>query len=452
MKTFNKFLFNFIFLILLPAFVFSQPASTENSREWSLTDCVNYGMSHSLSLKIDQNSGEKEKLNYKQSKWQLAPSINGGGNGYMNFRRSTDQNNQISSGNSYSLGYGLSASLVLFDGLSRLNQISAMKYNLLAFNEIVEQNENTLYLDIVKLFAQTIFYKQQVNVAEEQLQLSKKEQEKIEAKVSLGLLGNSAIDEIKATVSSNQYQLGRQLNSFNLSLLNLKQLINLPDTTEFEIKGTEFELTIPSEKGYTNEIVYQQACESLPDLKEKEYRLNYYKKVLSTNYGQILPSLSINGSYSSSFYSTDTLANGLTTPFNSQFNNYLSPSVSINLSVPIFNKRSTDFQLKRSRIDIENAVLGLEEQKKEIYNEIQNAIQLFNSSYLEYVNATDNLKFVEKSFDIYREKYSMGLINSTDFITAQNQLLQSKTNVLSAKYNWILQEKVIRLYSGYKEF
>jgi len=409
-------------------------------------------MSHSLNLKIDQNSGEKEKLNYQQSKWQLAPSINGGGNGYMNFRRSTDQNNQISSGNAYSLNYGLSASLVLFDGLSSFNRISAMKFNSLAFNKITEQQENTLYLDIVKLFAQTIFLKQQVTIANEQLQLAKKELEKIETKVSLGLLGNSSIDEIKATVSGNLLALSKQENSFKLSLLNLMQLINLPDTTNFELTGSEFELTIPSEKEYTNEKVYKQACENLPDLKEKEYRLEYYKKILSANQGQKLPSITIDGSYGSSFYSTDTLSNGLKTPLNNQFNKYLNPSVRLNLNVPIFNKRSADFQVRKSKIDIENSLFELEQQKKEVYNEIQNAIQLFNSNYLEYVNATDNLKFVEKSFEIYREKYSMGLINSTDFITAQNQLLQSKTNVLASKYNWIIQEKIIRLYSGFKEF
>lgn len=451
MKTFKIIVCNFTltaFLLLL----INQAVFSQNKKEWSLADCINWGMSHSLSLKIEQNGGEKEKLNYQQSKWQLAPSINGGGNGNMNFRRSTNQNNQISSGNAYSLNYGLSASLVLFDGLSSFNRISAMKFNSLAFNKIIEQQENTLYLDIVKLFAQTIFFKQQVAIADEQLQLAKKEQEKIETKVSLGLLANSSIDEIKATVSGNQFALSKQENSFKLSLLNLMQLINLPDTSEFVLGGMEFELTVPSEKDYSKEMVYKQACENLPDLKEKEYRLEYYRKILNVNRGQILPSLSIDGNYSSGFYSTDTLTNGLKTSFNNQFNKYLNPSVSINFSVPIFNKRSTDFQIKRSKIDIENAVLGLEQQKKEVYNEIQNAIQLFNSSYLEYINAADNLNFVEKSFEIYKEKYSMGLINSTDFITAQNQLLQSKTNVLSAKYNWILQEKIIRLYSGYKEY
>jgi outer membrane protein len=451
MKTFKLFTFKFSITAILFLLLFST-AFSKDEKEWNLADCINYGMSHNLGLKINQNSGEKQDLDYKQSKWQLAPSINAGGNGNLNLRRSTDQNNQISSGNAYSMNYGVTASLNLFSGLSRINRISAMKFNSLAYSETTKQQENILYLDIVKLFSQTIFDKQQVSIAEEQLQLSLKEQEKIDSKVSLGLLGNSSLDEIKATVSGNQYTLGKQINSFNLSLLNLMQMINLPDTSEFNLSGLEFELVVPSEKKFTVEEVYSLACENLPDLKEKKYRLIYYKKVLNAYQGQKLPSLSVEGNYYSQFYSTDTLSNGTKTPITSQFNNYLNPSVGLSLNIPIFNKRTTEFQVRKSKIDIENAVLELEQQKKEIYNEIQNAIQLFNSCYLEYVNASDNLKYVEKSFEIYKEKYSLGLLNSTDFITAQNQLLQSKTNVLSAKYNWILQEKIIRLYSGYKEF
>ncbi|HNW51055.1 MAG TPA: TolC family protein [Prolixibacteraceae bacterium] len=451
MNTFKIHTIKVLISVILSSFLFLS-AYSEEGKKWSLSDCVEYGLNHSLSLKISENNSEKEKMNYRQTQWQLAPSLNGGAYGNMNFNRSTDQNNQISSGNTYYLNYGLSASLDIFKGLSRINQISAMKFNSLAFSQEVEQQKNLLYLNIVKHFSESVYYKQQVAIAEEQLQLSMKEQERIESKVELGLLENSAEEEIKATVSGNRYSLEKQRNSYRSSLLSLTQLIELPDTTGFDLSATEFNLLVPSEKDYTSGKVYQQACDNLPNLKEKEYRLRYYKKLRSAYEGQILPSISLSGNYDSYFYSTDTLSNGKTTPLQTQYNNYLNPSIGVSVNIPIFNKRSTDFQIRKSKIDIDNAILDLEQQKKEIFNEIQNAIQLFNASYYEYVNASDNLKFVEKSFGIYREKYSLGLINSTDFITAQNQLLQSKNNVLEAKFNWIYQEKLIRLYCGYKEF
>lgn len=451
MRTFNYILFIFI-ITLFPVFVYGQQAVDGNNRGWSLSDCVSYGMEHSLTLQIGLNDSEKEKLSYRQSKWQLAPSISGWSNGNLNLRRSTDQNNQISSGSSYSISYGLNASLTLFDGFSRINQISAMKFNSLAYRTIAEQQKNLLYLEIVKGYALSVYNRQQVKITEEQLELVKKQKEKIESKVAVGLMGAASIDEVNATLSANQWKVDKQKNSFSTSQLSLTQLIDLPDTTKFELNGMDFDMIVPTPMGYTTEKVYEQACNHLPDLKEKEFRLQYYKKELRVSQGSLLPSLSLSGDYYSQFYSTDSLANGNTTPLAEQYDNYLNPSLTLSLTIPIFKKRSNEFEIKKSRIDIENAILELEIQKKEIYKEIQSALQLLNDCYLEYLSAVDNLNYVEKSFNINSEKYTLGLINSTDFITAQNQLLEARTNMLAAKYTWIVQDKTIRLYSGIREF
>lgn len=451
MKT-NKIDFLRIAITIIFISLFSLSSFSQEEDKWNLSDCVQWGIDHSLSLQLNQNNLKKESISLDQSKWQLAPSVNGWGNGGMDFRRATDQNNQISSGSSYTISYGLSASLTLFNGFTALNQISAMKFNLLAWNKKIEQEENLLYLNILEAFAKTLMYKEQIEIASEQLQLSLKEKEKIDEKVKLGLLSNSSLDEINATVSGNRLAIEKQTNNYKLSLLSLSQLIELPDTVKFELSGDEFNLFVPAEKNYTQEAIYNEACQNLPYLREKEYQLEYYKKTLSIKRGQALPNLSISGGYSSAFYSTDTLSNGNATPANEQFKNYLNPSLSVKLNIPIFNQRSNEFQIKKSKIDIENAIINLEQGKKDIYKEIQSAIQLLNSYYLDYISASDHLVFVKKSYDIYSEKYSMGLINSTDFITAQNQLTESKTNVLVAKYNWILQDKIIKLYRGQKEF
>jgi outer membrane protein len=405
-------------------------------------------MEHNLALKIELNNNEKQNLSYQQTKWQFAPSVNGGGNGSMNFNRSTDQNNQISSGTSYSANYGISASLTLFDGFSRLNQISAMKYNALAYGKKVEQQENLLYLDILNQFTKTIYYNQMVNYANEQLQLTLKEKEKIESKVELGLLSKSSVDEINATISGNRMLKEKQYNNYKLSLLSLAQMLELNDTIEFQPSGAEIDMVLPSKMDYTTMAVYEKACANLPELKMKELQLKYNKKALRVQQGQVLPSLSLNGGYYSGYYSSDTLLSGVKTPFPDQFSKYLNPSVGLSLSVPIFNRLNNTFQIKRSKIDLENAVLELEQQKKTILNQIQNTIQQLNASYLEYENAVDNLRFVDKSFEIFREKYALGLINSTDFMIVQNQLMEAKNNVLQAKYSWIIQEKTIQLYQG----
>ena len=67
---------------------------------------------------------------------------------------------------------------------------------------------------------------------------------------------------------------------------------------------------------------------------------------------------------------------------------------------------------------------------------------------LEYESASDHLHFVEKSFETYREKFRLGLISTTDFMTAQNQLAVAKSDQTLAKYSWIVQRETIKLYEG----
>ena len=160
------------------------------------------------------------------------------------------------------------------------------------------------------------------------------------------------------------------------------------------------------------------------------------------------PSLNLNGSYSSNFFSTDTLPNGTQTPIQNQFENYLNPSLGLSLSIPILNGRYRNYQVKKSRIDLENAVYHLEKQKKQIRKEIEEAILTLEALQLEYMNAVDNLVYAEKSFDTYREKYRLGLITTTDFMSAQNQLAQAKSDRVRAQYSWIVQDRTLKIYKG----
>ena len=426
-------------------------SSAQDTIRWNLNECVAHAMNENINLKIQQNQEKKAMYTRQQSQWELAPSLNGSGSSSLNFRRSTNQNNEISSGTSYNISYGVGSSVNLFSGLSKINTIKANKYNELACKEGTKYYANELYIQIIDLFSSVLYYKSMWLVALERLEISKKEKERIEALINAGQMESVALYEINATVSGNLLEADRLKNSINLELLKLAQLIELPDDVYFDIISDEFEILEPQQKTYSLTSVYSMACTMLPQIKKKEYELDYTRKILRINQGHMAPSLNLNGGYGSGFYSTDTLSNGQRSSISNQFSKYLNPSLSLSLGIPIFDNLNRNFQVKKSKLDLENSMYNLENEKKIIRREIQEGIQRLEAYFLEYQNASDNLKYVLKSFETYREKFHLGLINTTDFITAQNQLSQAKVNVASAKYNWIVQEKLIELYMGNKE-
>jgi len=415
---------------------------------WTLERCIEHALQQNIDLKIQQNLNEKAAYNRQQSQWELLPSVNGWGSSSFDFRRSTNQNNQITSGTTYNMSYGISASMNLFSGFTAMNSIAASRFNELAVRESSKMAENTLITSVTELFSQVLFQKNLVDIAREQLEISQYEARRIAATIAAGQLEPVAQHEIDASVSGNQLQLKRAESELQLLKLKLAQLIELPENTNFNLESESFETAQPAT--YPSEIseVYLKASTHYPSILEREYQLDYYRKALHIAKGNMAPNLSLNGSYGSNFFSTDTLANGKQTPARQQFNNYLNPSVGLSLSIPIFNGRSRNFQVKRSRIDFENAAFTLESEKKKIRREIEEALLRLENLKLEYESASDHLHFVEKSFETYREKFRLGLISTTDFMTAQNQLAVAKSDQTLAKYSWIVQRETIKLYEG----
>ena len=258
------------FFIVVTSVLISVLATAQDTVVFTLDDCVSRAMAENIDLKIQKNQERKAMLDRQKSQWQLAPSIGGWGSGSLDLRRSTNQNNEISSGTTYNIGYGLSSSLTLFSGLTQINTIAALKYNELVYNESTQYSANQLYLQIIQQFTTAIYQKAMVSVLDEKLEVSQKERDRIKAYIEEGRMEPVALYEIEATVSGNELDRNRMENSYKLALIQLSQLIEWPDFKTFEIAPDEFENSNPEEKPYSYESVYTMACANLPQILQKE--------------------------------------------------------------------------------------------------------------------------------------------------------------------------------------
>jgi outer membrane protein len=296
------------------------------------------------------------------------------------------------------------------------------------------------------MYSKVLYQKSLLEIAREQLTISMHESERIAATIETGQLESVAQYEIDAAVSNNRLELSRAENEYRLLKLRLAQTIEHPDVEQFEISDAGFESTTPSNNQYRIDSLYQVTSLIYPAVQQRELEMAYYRKILQVSKGTYAPTLSLNGGYTSGYYSTDTLASGKTKSFSTQFDNYRNPYLGMSLNIPLFTGRQRDFQTKKSRIDVENALFALDNQKKLLRRELEEAVFQLEAFYLEFTAASQNLEFVEKSFETYREKYRLGLINTTDFMTAQNQYAQAQANVIRARYSWQVQQRTLNIY------
>lgn len=433
-------------LILIFAVAATLNVSAQATEAWTLDQCIAHAREKNLNLKINRNNYKKAVYDHKQSGWAMGPQVSGFANANMDFQRSANQNYQIETGTTYNMNYGIGASLNLFAGFTAHNTMAAKRFYKMAVGEDTKLSEYLLEMQVTEMYSKVLYQKSLLEIAREQLTISMHESERIAATIETGQLESVAQYEIDAAVSNNRLELSRAENEYRLLKLRLAQTIEHPDVEQFEISDAGFESTTPSNNQYRIDSLYQVTSLIYPAVQQRELEMAYYRKILQVSKGTYAPTLSLNGGYTSGYYSTDTLASGKTKSFSTQFDNYRNPYLGMSLNIPLFTGRQRDFQTKKSRIDVENALFALDNQKKLLRRELEEAVFQLEAFYLEFTAASQNLEFVEKSFETYREKYRLGLINTTDFMTAQNQYAQAQANVIRARYSWQVQQRTLNIY------
>lgn len=434
-----------IFILSLFTVTLSQTIG-QTSEFWTLEKCISHAMEKNLDLKISRNQYQKAVYNHRQSAWSMSPEVGAFANSNVNFQRATNQDYQIETGTTYTVNYGVGASINLFAGFTTHNITAASRFYKLAVGESTKLSEYILELEITGLFSRALYQKALADVFREKLEISLRESERIAATIEAGQLEPVAQNEINAAVSANRLELSRAENEYKLLKLQLAQIIEVPDVYSFEISDAGLESAIPVNIYNNVDSLYTLTNLVYPAVQQREFELEYYKKMHQVSKGNYSPTLTMRGGYTSEFYSADKTDTGKETPFSTQFDKYRNPYLGLSLNVPLFVGRKRDFQTKKSRIDLENAMYSLENQKKQLRRELEEAVFKLEAHFIEYTTAVHNLEFAEKSFETYREKFSLGLINTTDFMTAQNQYALARANVMLARYSWILQKKTVELY------
>jgi outer membrane protein len=55
---------------------------------------------------------------------------------------------------------------------------------------------------------------------------------------------------------------------------------------------------------------------------------------------------------------------------------------------------------------------------------------------------------VESVYSNAEKKYSVGVMNATDFLIQKNNFKQSQSSLIQAKYDYIFKQKILDFYQG----
>lgn len=441
MKTIYKTIL--IFLLSGTGF-YSGQAQNTSKQAWTLRQCIDYAIEHSINIRQVANVAEQNKVDVSTSKWARLPNLSASANQDWSWGRSkSPKDNSFSDNSSANTGVSLGTNVPVFTGLQLPNQYALAKLNLQAAIEDLNKAREDVAINVTSAYLQVLFNVELSKVAQHQVELSKDQLKRIQGLFEAGKASPSEVAEAQARVAQDQMTAVQADNTHKLSLLDLSQLLELPTPEGFILENPKEELEFgaltPPDDIYTQALVYK------PSIKAAEYRLAGSYKNIRIAQSQFYPQLSFSAGMGSSYY---TLNGESDFGFGRQLKNNLNKYMGFNLSVPIFNRFSTRNRVQMARLQQTDLSLQLDNTKKVLYKEIQQAWYNAIAAESKYNSSEVAVKANEESFQLMSEKFNNGKANFVEYNEAKLNLTRALSDKIQAKYDYLFRTKILDFYKG----
>lgn len=438
-------------LILVIVTATSTNTMAQNIKKWSLRQCIDYAMDNNIQLqksKISENVAETE---LKQAKAGILPNLSGSMTQSLSYRpfqknSSNFVNGSITSNSSNKTiqngSYGINANWTVWNGGINTNSIKSKQKDLEITRLESMQQANSIQEQITQLYVQILYSSDAVKVNKE---INKKDsiayvqgQEMLKA----GKLSRSDLQQMKAAVSESGYAVVNSITQVRNYKLQLKQLLELQPGEEFDITPISTDESLVTSTIPDKMDVYSTALASRPEIISGKYNIESSELQLKIAKAGYMPTVSLTGGIG------DNHMTGTNENFGNQMKYNLSGSVSLTLSIPIFDNRQTKSAIEKAKYNYANAQLDLTDKEKDLYSAIETYWLNATSNQQRFIAAKSNVESQQENNDLISEQFRLGLKDIVELTTSRSSLLQAKQEMLESKYMTLLNVQLLKFYSG----
>lgn len=435
--------------ILVPVLILCLSKTLDAQDIWSLEKCIEYAWSNNLSIKQQNIEVSKSETRLLQDRLDFLPDLNVSFGHNLNWGRSVDLQNLeiIHNKLSQSTSASANASIYLLDGLSKLYGLKSSQKSLEISIQEVERLKDEISVSIAKSYLQILLAREILAAAEESFHSIQEQRDRTRLLVEAGSQPYTSLLDIESQLASERVQVVTAESQVRTNTLALQQLLDLQYSPDFRIAVPDIDYII---QGYTADNIdeiYAGAL-SMPVIQSARLALDKGELDLKSAKGQLYPKISLSASYGT-FYSSSTFApDGSVYSFFEQFRDNINPSITVGLSIPIFNNWSVKTNVRNARLARESLELELRTKEQTLYKEIQTAVTEAETYYRQMEAAEANVASMQESFRYVEEKFNSGVLNGTDYTVARTNLFKARSEYLQARYQFVFQLKIIDFYKG----
>ncbi|WP_295334763.1 TolC family protein [Flavobacterium sp.] len=409
-----------------------------------LEDAVKIALENNYDIKLAKNELKIDELNNSAGNAGMLPTINAlvtDNNSITNTKQTQADGSErtLDGARNMNLTYGIGLDWTVFDGL----RMFARKEQL---NILQKQGEAELKLAILTKISEV--YLNYFDLVQQQQQL---------AAIDTAIV----ISQERVTTAQNRFSIGKasKLEVLNAQVdlntdksLQLKQLETLKNAkirlNEILARDVQTEFVVANEISVDEQLKYDElksaADSQNPQLQAQMLTKNSAEQQLKQVKAGRYPTIRITSGYN--FTRSEASLGFITQSSNRGF------AYGFNASMPIFNGNLQNRNERIAKVQLENANVTLEQQKRSLESQLNAAFASYTTNLKLTKVEAQNLKIAEQNLDITMAKFKIGTITPIEFRTAQQNFLEAKVRYSNALYLTKIHEITLKELAGSLSF
>jgi len=399
------------------------PRSGASQETVTLTEAVERALIRSPQMAQQRQSVDNALLARKSSWAAFLPTISANTSGSLRSSQTfNDITGRFESGSSDSYGAGLSGSLTLFEGTRRFREYDASKADVRAAEARYADQRFQVTLQTKSLFFDALRQEELLEVARQRVVQAEQNLEIVRNRTLLG----------EATISDSLRA--------RLDLVNAEQAVLQAETA---VRGARFSLgrqigvaqpvvpdppddLDPGPLPLTEPEIMELAESTSPAVVAAGEATAAASASVSAAKTAYIPSLSLSSGYNWSNQDA-SLQGGRT-----------SWSMSLRMSYPIFNGFQRENSIDRAQLVQRVSELQADDARVAAREQADAALQNLLTAERAILIAEEATLVAAEDLRVVRERYQVGAATILDVLISQNALTQADTDLITARYDYIL--------------
>ena len=419
----------------MAALVASLAFASGQATVWSLDSCFIHASRNNSSVLLAATEARKSRLQLLQSKAELLPALYLYVNQYYNWGRSVDMQelvivrNRLTRQTSASVG----ASFSLVDGFASINTIAANRALAAAAASDAAQTLLDVKAEIAKAYLAAILARLSAERLSGSHDAILHQAEKVRALVDCGQRNAGDLLELEAKAADVLSQIAEAATEEAIQMEQLRRLTGYSGAFSIDPSYAHTALS-------DCHLPYGDVSPQTPAVVSAQHSAEAAAHALKAARGAMFPTLSLSAAYGT-YYSDAAGA-----PFRDQVNGNRNPSVSLNLSVPIFDRGQAAINVAKARADLEARQMHLRQERENAAFQLEQMRQqcLILAEQEKALIARKEL--CEEKMRLADKGYEVGSISTAQWIETGEDCAQSECELLQCRCKYHFQLIILNLY------